>query len=261
MRWLIALFFLTGAVFAQSQQPSPSDRVLSDQNQPKASNQNTQPAADQRGTENSPIIIKIAPGPNAQEEAAQAKRIKKEKAMADSRAEIITYVVVGATVIQAVALIITIFVMVRNGRRQLRAYVSLDGGSIRIISDNQGNKFVEGFVNLKNCGQTPARNCKSWVQIKIDNIGNPPFDQKSYGKGASIIGPGTPFNLPVHYPLTAVDLAAIRSESKRIYVWGETEYIDVFNYDRFFKFYQWNGIEIPGKGWPLEVSDKPQEAN
>ncbi len=151
--------------------------------------------------------------------------------------------------------------MIFNGRRQLRAYVLLDGGSIRVISDGQGNQFIEGFVNLKNCGQTPAQNCKSWVQIKIDNIGSPPFDQESHGKGGSIIGPGTPFNLPVHYPLTPVDLAAIRAETKRIYVWGETEYTDVFGHSRFFKFYQWNGKEIPGMSWPLEAADKPQKAN
>ncbi len=103
------------------------------------------------------------------------------------------------------ALVATVLIMIFNGRRQLRAYVLLDGGSIRVISDGQGNQFIEGFVNLKNCGQTPAQNCKSWVQIKIDNIGSPPFDQESHGKGGSIIGPGTPFNLPVHYPLTPVE--------------------------------------------------------
>jgi hypothetical protein len=50
--------------------------------------------------------------------------------------------------------------------------------------------------------------------------------------------------------------------TKRIYVWGEIKYTDIFSREeRFFRFYQWNGMEAPGKGWVLEASDKPQEAN
>jgi uncharacterized membrane protein len=162
--------------------------------------------------------------------------------------------------LQFLALIATIWVMIDNGRRQLRAYISMDGGSIKIITVGQDH-FVQGFVNLKNCGQTPARNCRSWVRIQIGASDNSPFDQTSFGKGGSIIGPGVDFNLPVHWPLSVVDLAAIRAETKRIYIWGETEYVDVFGRDRYFKFYQWNGKEIPSKGWPLENSDRPQQAN
>jgi hypothetical protein len=171
-----------------------------------------------------------------------------------------TFVLAASTIGLWIVAICTL----RHGRetaeRQLRAYISVDGGSARIV-ETIGTNFVEGFVSLKNSGQTPAYNCKSWVRIEIGTTSHPPFDQKSFGRGGVIIGPGTAFNLPVHWQLNPADLAALRAETKRIYIWGETEYDDIFGHNRFLRFYQQNGKEIPGKGWPLETADRPHEWN
>ena len=171
-----------------------------------------------------------------------------------------TFVLAGSTIGLWIVAICTLRHSRETAERQLRAYISLDGGSARIVGTIDKN-IVEGFVNLKNCGQTPAYNCKSWVRIEIGTTSSLPFDQTSFGRGAVIIGPGTPFNLPVHWPLNPADLAALRAETKKIYVWGETEYVDIFGHNRFFRFYQQNGKEIPGKGWPLETADRPHEWN
>jgi hypothetical protein len=150
----------------------------------------------------------------------------------------------------------------RTARRQLRAYISLDGGSIRTVSGPDNTLFIEGFVSLKNFGRTAAHNHRSWVKIDVCDADKSPFDDVSEGLGRVIMGPGTEANLPVHWgPITNADLQAVRNGTKHIFVWGGSEYVDVFGKERFFKFYEWNANEIPGKGWPLAPSDKPQEAN
>lgn len=151
--------------------------------------------------------------------------------------------------------------------RQLRAYVSIDGTSARLLFDSngepilveRGEKIIEGYVRLKNFGQTPGRDFKSWVKIKIAE--DAPFNEVSEGLGRGIISPQGEANMPVHWMVSDVDLAAIRNETKRIFVWGAAEYVDIFGRDRFFKFYRRNAKEYPPGCWALEQADKPEEAN
>lgn len=157
----------------------------------------------------------------------------------------------------------------KTSERQLRAYVCLDGGSLRFVTDSEGksiinkdrNAYIEGFASLKNFGQTPAYEARAWVRIDLCERDKPPFDQKSVGLGRSLIGPGSQFNLPVHKEVTNTDVTDIRNEKKFLFVWGRADYVDIFGRERFFEFYQMNGKEIPGRGWPLNTSDKPQYGN
>jgi hypothetical protein len=149
----------------------------------------------------------------------------------------------------------------KTAERQLRAYMCLYGGSIRLIQVG-GQDFIEGYVTLKNFGQTPAYDHSCWVRIDVRPASHPPFDVLATGLTKAIVAPDGEANLPVHWgPVSAQDLADIRSEAKRIFVWGGADYIDAFRRVRFFKFYYWNAKEIPGKGWGLLPSDKQDEAN
>ena len=65
-----------------------------------------------------------------------------------------------ATIGQAVALIVTITVMMRTARRQLRAYVFID--STRIDGMNAGQTPEVALV-IKNFGQTPAYKVTHWI--------------------------------------------------------------------------------------------------
>jgi hypothetical protein len=72
MRWFFALLLLSGVAFAQSQQP-PSAQPA----QP--------PTADQRGTDQVPLTVKILPTPGTNEKADKEERERKEKAIIDEK--------------------------------------------------------------------------------------------------------------------------------------------------------------------------------
>ena len=59
---------------ANSDHPPAPSGVLRQDNQKQPTSKNRNPQEDQRGTEQLPIVIKIAPDPKAQDEAAQTKR-------------------------------------------------------------------------------------------------------------------------------------------------------------------------------------------
>jgi hypothetical protein len=207
MRWVVALLLLTGAAFAQSQP--------------------TQPAAEQRGTEKSPVIVQIAPGPNAQDEAAQTKREKDQKAAADSRAEITTYLIAGATLIQAVALIWTIVFMVGNGRRQLRAYVH--------VSEAQFASFAADgiyMINYKNTGQTPALDVASDISVMFARFPlDEPLDAKGTGnKGVITLGRDGEGHVRLEAPrrLTVEEYENVQNGKSAVFVFGTIKYSDVF---------------------------------
>lgn len=145
--------FCVYPVDAQSQGPPPSAGILSSNEKPQTPEKKEYSENDQRGTEQSPFVIKVAPSPNAKEEAAEAKKDKKEQTAANRRIEITTYAIAGGTILQAIALIITIRVMIRTTRRQLRAYINLKSASIYNVITNAEPKIHMMFDNF---GQTPA---------------------------------------------------------------------------------------------------------
>jgi hypothetical protein len=148
-----------------------------------------------------------------------------------------------------------------TAKRQLRAYIGMYGESITLLQVS-GQSFLEGYVSLKNFGQTPAYGHSCWVRIDVTAAAQPPFNLSASGLTRAIIAPDGEANLPVHWgPVSAQDMSDIRNEIKRIFVWGAAEYVDAFGHERYFRFYYWNAKETPGKGWGLIPSDKPDEAN
>ena len=66
----------------------------------------------------------------------------------------------------------------------------------------------------------------------------------------------------MRWPISEDDVDGIRKETRRIFVWGGTDYIDTFGKARFLKFYMWNATQAADAvSWPLIASDKPDEAN
>jgi hypothetical protein len=73
----------TIALAAQSQPPTPrTGKSKGNPPQNKATTTQQQPATDQRGTEQSPVVVKVLPTPKTQEEAAQEKDDRDDKASA-----------------------------------------------------------------------------------------------------------------------------------------------------------------------------------
>jgi hypothetical protein len=234
--------------------------------------QSTQPQAnpEQRGTEQAPFIIRITPPPPtpdkskpviAEQEAEKESTwsgIFKEWGLSDKIAAIAGLV----AFLQLMALLAIVLVVSRSSRRQLRAYVSMEAGTARLVNDPNGEPVLEGYIKLKNFGRTPAFEYRSFVMIKVLNVNAPPFEETSVASGRGLLGPGAGTDLQVYWRVSEGDLAAIRAGTKRIFVWGEAYYVDAFAKNRYFKFYNVNAPEeLAGLGWPLLAGDKAAEAN
>jgi hypothetical protein len=145
-------------------------------------------------------------------------------------------------------------------KRQLRAYVFIDGGSIQIRRTEKGRIFLTGYVEFKNFGQTPAYNVNQWVRMEIfDN--EPDNYCSATGITNSAIGPGGTTVSPVNQGASESDIQGINARRKIVSVWGEIAYIDAFGKRQSFRFYNRNGEPIPGKGWQLTKANKPDEAS
>ncbi|HKF71348.1 MAG TPA: hypothetical protein VKB68_06340 [Stellaceae bacterium] len=83
----VLVMALGGTVNAQQRQlpPLPQPRATAPPAQPQTPAQSTQQQAapDQRGTENSPVVVKVLPTPKTQEEAAQDQEERENKSSAD----------------------------------------------------------------------------------------------------------------------------------------------------------------------------------
>jgi hypothetical protein len=107
---------------------------------------------EQRGTEQAPFIIRIAPIQEIPKPAATERGeereitwsgIFKEWGLSDKIAAIIGLVVF----FQLLALLATVLVIFRNLRRQSRAYIAMEAGSARLVNDPNGEPILEGTSN------------------------------------------------------------------------------------------------------------------
>jgi hypothetical protein len=80
---MFAACALFGAADARSQQPSPSSREPRHPAQAQSNGPQQPAATDQRGTEQSPIIVKVLPTPKTDAETAQEAEDRKEKSAND----------------------------------------------------------------------------------------------------------------------------------------------------------------------------------
>ncbi|WP_349434302.1 hypothetical protein [Pararhizobium sp. A13] len=124
---------------------------------------------------------------------------------------------------------------------QMRAYMNT---AHAWISFKENNEPV-AHVSIKNFGQTPAMNVKSWIHIWIEKYplkGSLPFPKEGeVDQSSSVISPGFHYNY--HHPRTrGIDeeiMTEIRAGRAAIYVYGGITYDDVFGGNRkteFLKF-------------------------
>lgn len=119
-----------------------------------------------------------------------------------------------------------------NAQTQLRAYVLLDNE--QILEHNNGK--IKVTVQWKNFGQTPAHKVKSSLFIAFfplpltDPLEVPIKDNPSAGN----IAPGATTKQFIDLPraLNAMEFNAVINGECAIYVWGRTDYIDVFGFER-----------------------------
>src|SRR5260370_27512520 len=142
----IALTFLATIASdyrAQSQRQPPRQDTKGTQHNPNAGN---------RGTEQTPFVIKVLPSEQTKENPDSTKT-EGPRSWSDrlSLSDKIAILASGVAFLQFLVLLATVYVMRRTAQRQLRAYVCLFGGSITLRKVEQ-QTFIEGYVSLKNFG-------------------------------------------------------------------------------------------------------------
>lgn len=193
-------FFLLLLVFAISQAPTPVPSEVSKPEQQSTGSQHA-PVPDQRGTDQSPLVVRTLPAPKTQEESTREAKDRDEKTANDRHVVELTGLLVLIGFLQflvyayqakklretvksageqsaamerhireaarsATAMENVAATMQLNAAKQLRAYLTVIIGTA-IYQDREDGKVFEGKVLLVNNGFTPARNIRHWSKAGI----------------------------------------------------------------------------------------------
>jgi len=151
-----------------------------------------------------------------------------------------------------------------TAKRQLRAYVTIVGGHMRVKNVN-GQPSLEIFIQFKNSGQTPGERLATWRDKAIGNPKDRPFtDAPPPDKRGptSIIGPGATADLTTFIiGVSNDDGNAIIRGAKRVFVWGEIGYRDIFGKDHFLRFKCTNSDHNTDGVWALAPHEDGYETD
>jgi hypothetical protein len=129
-----------------------------------------------------------------------------------------------------------------TAKRQLRAYISVDGATVSRFGDTVVPP--EAHVIFKNSGQTPAYEVRGWIAIKMAEFPfNGTFEEfgtlqpfsSVIGSGGSVHGIGA-----TKRSLSNDENKSVNDGTGAIFVWGELTYQDAFkapHYTRFRMFF------------------------
>jgi hypothetical protein len=245
--------------------PAPSPGEAKSPDKPNRPKNKQKPEEDKRGTKEFPLFVQPTTSP-AQDEAAEAKRIKEEKAAQQRHAENIATAnhAVIASGIQAFILFVTIGVMIWTATRQLRAYISVTQADKALI--NVPGKFDERGIDIhlmvKNLGKTPAFQVRYGINADMLHHplqSDPPRPEVKHGN--TYIVPGGDIEIigrwRAGWDLPMIDTNT--GDDLRLYVWGEVHYKDAFKKKRFVKFRYFR--ERPGHGFELNSCHEGNDAN
>jgi len=127
----------------------------------------------------------------------------------------------------------------RTAQTQLRAYISLESGSIQHANIDGQLGFIVSVV-LRNYGVTPGYHFRTWMSPPaILDAEVVPFAAPavSIADGASsILGPGSQAHLNWRAVFPPDALPEIRDGKKAIFCWGGANYTDAFGHQRHFTF-------------------------
>lgn len=134
------------------------------------------------------------------------------------------------------------------GETQTRAYLDVDSCKAEYFAEPSMPEHIRFMINLRNTGQTPARNVSGWVTCHFAHD----FDEKYPVKDASqdsktSVGAGRELKFEFWttdrgWPIEAVQ--TVRSQQTNLWVHGLVEYQDILGQDRevCFRFRVETGI-------------------
>ncbi|MGH6836735.1 MAG: hypothetical protein ACREC9_14620 [Methylocella sp.] len=137
----------------------------------------------------------------------------------------------------------------KTAEQQLRAYVSIEGGQIRLYNARTQLRLT---LPCKNFGQTPAYHLRSWTRMQLLERTANPFDRLGIDNPEMMLGPTGEMELTGYAAIGDENIAKIRRGESAIFVWGKINYIDAFDEPRYFNFRCINGIEVDQGVWAIE---------
>jgi hypothetical protein len=212
------------------------------QTQPKSSQ--TPPSDDKRGTEQSPVVVKVIGAEPKTHDATPNNHENNQEKSPDWWMIGLTLALIGvgllqlaAFIVQAWRLVQTIHVMKETAERQLRAYVSIKQFGISPMIDTQTNALTGWELRLvwQNTGATPTRDMLSHVSIRfeIDEIQDAFRFPDTWIIGRKqvyvpvYLAPNSTFISDIT-AFSVAQLQEVRTGQKTLHLYGWADYNDVF---------------------------------
>jgi hypothetical protein len=256
---LALVLALLGDSWGRSHRPLPSHRQQN--SAPQAQTQtNQQQTPDNRGTEQSPLIVRTI---KSKEEAAEAEQDRKDKTWNDN----FTMGLTGLLAVVGALQLGTFIVMIRTSRRQLRAYVSVVGNGMT-PQIKEGDKFIHNLKAI-NTGQTPARDLRVKCITKI--LDHPVPNAFDFSLAADPLGSNytvgsnkdVTFDAVADrsYSFTELNEVADPKSKKRFYSYGTIQYLDVFGCEHITEFCLWLEPSTDSEGKPCTLINASEHHN
>lgn len=181
----------------------------------------------------------------------------------------------GALFLATAALIVTGIVQWfetrSTARKELRAYVGITSGEIVRLNPNH----IQGYVVIRNTGKTPAHKVTKSITIEIRDAAQPgSFTMPERSRGNWPIHPGAAWTFRQDViEITDEVMADLINYKKSVFVWGKSEYVDIydkphsleFRYRNLAKKMAWivkeggaQSLEI--QGWELHPEEEGNKA-
>jgi hypothetical protein len=253
---LLALLAFTLATLAHSQQPAPGTGKSGQGQQGHPGRTEQQGTNDQRGTDSTPLMVKVIPTPKTQAESAQEAEDRQQKSANDRKLVDFTgYLVVATAILAAIGFLQlcvfglqarrlrqTVEAMEDTAERQLRAYAQVTDLRFVPPQATSAQPLSVGY-RISNTGQTPAYQVAPAFGL---NPYQPDFkpgtalpikpDGGGGEKSRSTLGPGQHQGGSCSRLITDAELAAIRRGEQRLYLYGTVWYEDAFKTQRHTNF-------------------------
>jgi hypothetical protein len=129
-----------------------------------------------------------------------------------------------------------------TSKRELRAYIGMGGGEVFVLPNN----ILRGVVEIKNFGETPARN----VMVAITGELRTPGDIRTFNDPDFIphkqpIAPTMSWTFGHEFlGMTDQDLKDVLADKKLVYIWGHVRYQDIYNETQTLRFRLRNVVKL-----------------
>jgi len=264
------------SVFLLLQNSSPSTKPQSIVNGPqgeKSKSAEQYPAPEQCGSEENPFVVEVVTSQAQNKSTSNADKSTNNQSKGWGLSDKIAASAIIIGFLQFLALVSTVGVMVRNGHRELRAYVLPERGSLydgtTAVPANPNRTNVPGVTMMfKNSGQTPAYRVWGLMNIAVIRVVEentslvlPKADVERF---PLTLGSDSIF-FKSHWfdrPLTPNEIADIGTGVRAIYCFGHIEYQDAFKKRRCANFrLHYTGEYPPPVDSQFSFSDRGNDAN